>query len=118
MCEYCATDIERKPIFTESTKSNETTLKLVDNMLSMESQYTVVGSNLMVKTKARPFFKYCPMCGALLKGKYSIGDNVLVFNGQNDGQAVSDPHIITDYKGANVVLENGEVVKPKFLIKG
>lgn len=117
MCEYCTTEQERKPLVESDNQGTKTVIKLKENLLSVETDYTVIGSNLAVKSKSRTFLRFCPMCAGALKGTYVIGDTVMVFNSKDSGNVVGEPQMITGYDGGNVVLSNGETVKPKFLIK-
>lgn len=118
MCEYCTTETDRKELYIVDKNGSKVTMRLVENMLVTDTAvHTVGNSNVGVTAKARPFVKFCPMCGERVQGKFNIGDNVVVFNALSPKDTIKAPEMIHDFDGGNVVLSSGERVAPKLLIK-
>lgn len=118
MCEYCTTEQERKPLYTIEQNSSKVTAHLVENMLTIDTTASALGErNIDVTVKARTFVKFCPMCGERVSGKFNLGDNVYVFNAPKPASGLNEIRMIHDFENGKVVLDNGEKVLPKLLIK-
>ena len=92
VCEYCTTEQERKPLYTIEQNSSKVTAHLVENMLTIDTTASV-------------------------SGKFNLGDKVYVFNAPKPASGLNEIRMIHDFENGKVVLDNGEKVLPKLLIK-